>query len=200
MAHARAAARRRQRLKAVERRPLPQGAGRRCAGLPFRIGQSVVHAKFGQASSSMPRQRTDARCRSISPAGHEVAAAGVRQAAGSVVTHRRSSREQSVEVRSRARRGDFVGGGAGPGIRAGRGRQERWNAGVPAAGRPVRQGRRLVPTPERWSSACCGWRTSPPRLRHRSRLGDGRTVIMAAQKFGATALGIEYNPTWSRSR
>jgi phospholipid N-methyltransferase len=24
--------------------------------------------------------------------------------------------------------------------------------------------------------------------------GDGRTVIMAAQKFGATALGIEYNP------
>ena len=29
--------------------------------------------------------------------------------------------------------------------------------------------------------------------------GDGRTVIAAAQKFGARAMGIEYNPEMVRS-
>jgi len=62
MAHAaRPAARRRQRLEgrgaAARYRKAPGGG---VPGLPFRIGQSVVHAKFARASSSMPRAA--ARC------------------------------------------------------------------------------------------------------------------------------------------
>ena len=41
---------------------------------------------------------------------------------------------------------------------------------------------------------CCGWPTSPSNVVHDLGSGDGRIPTTAAQRFGATGVGVEPNP------
>ena len=52
-----------------------------------------------------------------------------------------------------------------------------------------------APTPDAWSCACWRWRRSRrPTRSTTSASGDGKIAIAAGKHFGATAVGVEYDP------